>query len=368
MSTCACAPRGGLPQCSQCVCPQWPAPVIVNPAQAVLAAAADACGVNDGLLRHDQVVTLNTATYYEFNGSYFLHLAVQDRIGFTAHPRFPLSTPFQWRLRKYPAMGIDVAPDGTVPYQSAGYVIREGDNLMLDCLGNQRTVSHFGAANPYNLPVCAVPQSWAISDFAQFGTKSPENVRIVSDDFDPTLPPAEQPPVRTNGTKAYYLQFTRDGQYLSVLPGQTPAPGLVKTSGAQNLGSRLLILPVGVHQQYMASAAPAPATAALVPTTNVIDGALRPQDRSALPGVELADELETVSRNARNAVVTANARIAEAQRAAATNAPNAAQARLNADQAVTTANEAMRQLQGLNNAVNGSNVVNVSPNNVIFQS
>lgn len=244
MSYMSCFPRGGLPACGGHGCQEYPAPVITFPEQQQDAVLSD---VLSDVLTHGQDVTLVHGTYYQFNGANFVHIGEKDHLSFTAHPRFPLSGLFQFRFRKYPLVGTDVNDDGTVPYQSPGLTIREGDFLMLECAGINKVVTQIGAPNVYNMPFCSVPLRDAIADFASYGSQSPENVRIISDNFDVSLPATQQPAVRLDGSKAYYIQFTRTGQNLALYPGQTPAPGLVKTSAYKGDGTRWLILPLTWH-------------------------------------------------------------------------------------------------------------------------
>ena len=88
----------------------------------------------------------------------------------------------------------------------------------------------------------------AISDFTSYGTQAPTNVRIISEDFDPSVPAERQPAVKMDGSKAYMIQFTRTGQNLCLYPGQEPAPGFVKTSAFKGEGTRWVFLPPSFHK------------------------------------------------------------------------------------------------------------------------
>lgn len=258
-------PRGGLSACGtgDVACPQLAAPVMVYPEQPLQALADEAAQQAEGSqpnyarnktgeLRHNEVITLVGASYYQFNGSFFVHLGEREFLSFSANPRFPLSDVFKWRFRKYPAIGT---PDqnGAYSYQSRGYVIREGDNLFLDCVGTQLIVTHNAKPSPYNMPFCAAPPQDALLDFDTFGTQSPENVRLVSEDYDPSVPHDQQPPVKTDGSKAYFIEFTRTSQNLALYPGQSPAPNLLKTSAYRGDGTRFLILPLQFHYDLPAT-------------------------------------------------------------------------------------------------------------------
>lgn len=260
MSYTSCFPRGGLPACGGHGCQEYPAPVLTFPQQHT-AVLSDALG---DVLTHGQDVTLVHGTYYQFNGANFVHLGEQDYLSFTPHPRFPLSGLFQFRFHKYPIQGVDVNDDGSVPYQSPGLTIREGDFLMLECVGVNKMLTQIGAPNVFNMPFCSVPMRAATADFTSYGSQSPENIRIISDDFDVSLPAAQQPPVRLDGSKAYYIQFTRTGQNLALYPGQTPAPCLIKTSEYKGDGTRWLILPVTWHYG-LAEGQAAPQTVSFAP-------------------------------------------------------------------------------------------------------
>lgn len=242
-----CQPNGGLPACGGGGCAHYPAPVIAFPDQPIAAAAAEvASEIRPDVLNVLQPITIVQGTYYQFSGANFVHVGESDYLSFSAHPRFPLSGLFQFQFRKYPLFG-EVALDGSVVYQSRGINIREGDFVSLECVGTQRFLTQLGEPNPFNMPYVAAPQADVIDHFKRFGSQSPENLRIISDTFDPLVPPNEQPEVKTDGSKAYYIQFTRTGQNLALYPGQEPAPCHLKTSGYKGNGTRWLLLPVNWH-------------------------------------------------------------------------------------------------------------------------
>ena len=275
----SCFPNGGLPTCAS-GCPYYPAPVLTFPNQNLDAISSlVASEVRPGDLSHGQIVTLNHATYYEFSGSNFLHLGEQDYISFSPHPRFPISQLFQWSFQKYPYVGNDVAPDGSVPYASPGLTIREGDFVFLQNIGAQRATAQVGAPNPYNLPFVSVPTQNVVSDFSSYGSMAPTNMRIISETFDPSIPSSQQPAIKLDGSKAYFLQFTRTQQNLALYPGMQPAPCFVHTSAFKGNGTRWIILPINWHYNLPANA---PIPYAVPPPTP-----LRPEQVAAT-GVSIA--------------------------------------------------------------------------------
>jgi hypothetical protein len=243
----ACQPRFGLSTCDGCFqqCPQHASvPVIMFPDQSAQAAAA----LSQGALAHDQIITIVSGTYYEFNGAFLVHVGSQDYLEYSANPILPVSSLFQFRFRKYPALGNDVRADGTVPYQSAGPVIREGDFVMLESVGVGMNLTQFGYPSPYNAPFMGTTSRDAILNFSSFGTQSFENLRIISDTYDPAVAPDQQPPVANDGSKAYYIQFTRTAQNLAFYPGKSPAPCRLITSAYKGNGTRWVFLPPSFYQ------------------------------------------------------------------------------------------------------------------------
>ena len=186
-----------------------------------------------GCLYHDKEVNILNACFYPHQGANLLYLGDGTQIAYTTLPETLNSELFKFRFRKYPLIdGAIRDTQGRVLYQSRGRCIREGDNLTMDNVAIGRVLTQDGFVSKYNPPFLNVPYRDALNDFDYAGTKSYENIRIISDDFDPTVPLNNQPIVRMDGTKKYYIQFTRTSQFLSLVPGQMPAPCLVKTSGA----------------------------------------------------------------------------------------------------------------------------------------
>lgn len=186
-----------------------------------------------GCLYHDKQVHIVNACFYPNEGANLLFLGEGTQIGFTTQPETMNSELFKFRFRKYPLIeGAVRDAQGRVTYQSRGRCIREGDNLTMDNVAISRVLTHSGYVSPYNTPFINVPYRDALGNFDYMGTKSYENVRIISADFNPQVALNDQPIVRLDGTKQYFIQFTRTGQFLSLVPGLHPAPCLIKTSGA----------------------------------------------------------------------------------------------------------------------------------------
>lgn len=186
-----------------------------------------------GCLYHDKEVNIVNTCFYRHEGANMLYLGEATQIAFTTLPETLNSELFKFRFRKYPSIdGALRDNQGRVLYQSRGRCIREGDNLIMDNVANSRVLTQDGFVSNYNPPFMNVPYRDALDDFDYGGTKSAENVRIISDDFNPEIALNDQPIVRMDGSKKYYIQFTRSSQFLSLVPGQMPAPCLVKTSGA----------------------------------------------------------------------------------------------------------------------------------------
>jgi len=197
-----------------------------------------------GCLYHDKEINLVNACFYEGRGANMLYLGEGTQMQFTTAPEDLNSELMVFRFRKYPLIeGASRDEAGRVTYQSRGRCIREGDNLTMDNLAVGRVLTHSGYVNPYNTPFLNVPYRDAIGNFDYMGTKSYENIRIISDDFDPSLPHNDQPIVRVDGSKRYYIQFTRTSQFLSLVLGQSPAPCLVKISGYMGPSTAFAILP-----------------------------------------------------------------------------------------------------------------------------
>lgn len=186
-----------------------------------------------GCLYHDKEVNILNVCYYKNEGANLLFLGEGTQISFTTQPETLNSELFQFRFRKYPLIeGAVRDAQGRVLYQSRGRCIREGDNLTMDNVAISRVLTHAGYVFPHNTPFINVPYRDALGNFDYMGTKSYENVRIISADFNPEIGLNDQPIVRMDGSKTYYIQFTRTGQFLSLVPDLKPAPCLVKTSGA----------------------------------------------------------------------------------------------------------------------------------------
>jgi len=332
-------------------------------------------------MRHNQPFVLVGGTYYEFNGANFLHLATQERIGFTPHPIFPLSEAFFFRASKYPLTGTDISLQGQVPYASSGEVIREGDLIFLSAQIGGHVLSQPKPPSPFSLPAFIVPAHNAIQNFNYYGTQAPECMRIVSADYDSSVPPDQQPPVRLDGSKAYFFQFTRVGQSLQVLPGATPAPCVVRTSEHKGDSTRLIPLsavvlyniptapqqqqPAANNGQQQQAQQPAANNASMAPTAEQI----------AEQASNDAQQLSAAAQNAAEAAKAAakNGNTQEAQQAAAasnnaaqisgeaaqvaTNAARAANS-AKANQSAAAANAAAQRANGAaqaaNNAVNGT--------------
>ena len=201
-----------------------------GPLGAELDLAADLDDI--GCLYHDKPVKIITSCFYPNSGVQLLHLGEATQIGFTGNPVDRNSDLYVFRFRKYPTIPNSVRDaDGNLLYQSRGRCIREGDNLTMDNLAIGKVMTHIGYVSPHNTPFINVPYRDSIEDFTYAGTKSAENIQIISRDYNPALPRNEQPLVRVDGKKQYFIQFTRTSQFLSVVPYQEPAPCLVKTSG-----------------------------------------------------------------------------------------------------------------------------------------
>jgi hypothetical protein len=275
--------RSRIPACPNDSCLRCSVPASTFPDQstdasqgAVLQQCLSANGVlssTSSVLQHDQPVLLVGGTYYAFNGAEFLMLGSQQLLTFTATPAFSLSEVFYFRVKKYPITGIDIAPDGTVPYQSAGPVIREGDLVMLESPVAQSVLYTRGPPSPYNLPYFGPSTVQAIEEFQRFGTQSGATMRIISDSYDASIPRQEQPAVAIDGAKAYFFQFTRTGQALSVLPGATPAPCAVKTSAMLGDTNGTRIIPLSASTFYQVPPASQVAAQIVLPVQPA--GALR---------------------------------------------------------------------------------------------
>lgn len=361
-----CKPRGLL-ACSGDSCVRCTVPVAAFPDQATQAAQGavlqqclSANGVLSGtssVLMHDQPVLLVSGTYYEFNGSEFLMLGSQELLTFTATPAFPLSEVFYFRAKKYPITGIDIAPDGTVPYQSAGPVIREGDLLMLESPVAQAVLYTRGVPSPFNLPFFGPSVVQAIDEFQRFGTQSGATMRIISDTYDDSIPRQEQPAVTIDGSKAYYFQFTRTGQSLSVLPGATPAPCAVKTSAMRGDTNGTRLIPLSASTFYQVP----PASRVAAQIVQPVQPAGTAQSDAAANALRASENARVAAQAAaRNNFAAANAAAAQAQQAA--NAAQAAQ--LVSTQQATNAlvqatnGNALRQVSAsaaVNAAINAAN-------------
>lgn len=385
-----CLPTHNVGYCPEDTCQHCTVPTYAFPDQARFGAATlQQCMSANGVLssastemRHNQPFVLVGGTYYEFNGANFLHLATQERIGFTPHPIFPLSEAFFFRASKYPLTGTDISLQGQVPYASSGEVIREGDLVFLSAQIGGHVLSQPKPPSPFSLPAFIVPAHNAIQNFNYYGTQAPECMRIVSADYDSSVPPDQQPPVRLDGSKAYFFQFTRVGQSLQVLPGATPAPCVVRTSEHKGDSTRLIPLsavvlyniPTAPQQQQQPAAnngqqqqqqQPAANNASMAPTAEQI----------AEQASNDAQQLSAAAQNAAEAAKAAakNGNTQEAQQAAAASnnaaqisgeaaqvAANAARAAnsAKANQSAAAANAAAQRANGAaqaaNNAVNGS--------------
>ena len=185
-----------------------------------------------GCLYHDKEVHILNACFYPNEGANLVRLGEGTQLQFTTQPEDLNSELFTFRFRKYPPIeGAVRDSEGRVTYQSRGRCIREGDNLTMDNVAVGKVLTHSGYVTPWNTPFVNVPYRDAIENFDYMGTKSYENIRLISEDFDPAVPLNEQPIVRVDGKKKYYIQFTRTGQFLSLVPGMSPAPCLIKTQG-----------------------------------------------------------------------------------------------------------------------------------------
>lgn len=362
-----CAPKN-LRYCPRDTCRKCTVPTYAFPDQPNIAAIglSDALSINgvlssgDTVMRHQEPFLLLGGTAYAHYGTPFLHLGSQESLSFTAHPLVPLSEAFYFRAHKYPVGGVDVAPDGSVPYQSNGAEIREGDTVFLSSMIGGHVLSQWQPPSAYALPSFNVPQKDALENWARYGTQSGETMRIVSDTFDPRLPPNEQPVVRLDGSKAYQFQFTRIGQNLAVLPGATPAPCQVRLSQYMGGPTRLIpFAPILFYQQDRqrpldsGDAANAATTAAgqpaAAPNAVQVNGA----------GNGASSDLEAEGAAAAQA---ANETAAMAEEAAGVSEQAAAKG--DVETAVNAANASTRASQVANDAAGAANRIAAQANSV----
>lgn len=353
-----CRPTHNVGYCPADTCRPCTVPTYAFPdqdrfgASAALSQCMSANGVLSStmpVMRHNQPFVLVTGTYYQFNGALFTYLATGERMGFTAHPIFPLSEAFYFRAHKYPWTGVDVTAQG-VPYQSTGTVIREGDFVFLSSLASGFVLGQYKPPSPYALPYFNTPAADAIRHFTDYGTQSGETMRIVSDSFDPSLPPNEQPPVVLDGSKAYHFQFTRVGQNLQVLPGATPAPCSVRTSEFRGDSTRLIPLaPVVLYRPPQEQQAQQQQQ----PSANQMSNSNQPAQPTA----------EQVSVDASQAAEQAAAAAAQAEQQSAE-----AARQNNAGAAAAAANEAAAAANFGQQAANASQAAaNAAPNSAAAQ-
>ena len=348
-----CAPKN-LRYCPRDTCRKCTVPTYAFPDQPNIAAVAlsEALSINgvlssgDPIMRHQEPFLLLGGTAYAHYGTPFLHLGSNESLSFTAHPLMPLSEAFYFRAHKYPVGGVDVAPDGSVPYQSNGAEIREGDTIFLTAMIGGHVLAQWQPPSAYALPYFNVPQKDALDNWARYGTQSGETMRIVSDTFDPRLSPNEQPVVRLDGTKAYQFQFTRIGQNLAVLPGATPAPCQVRLSQFMGGPTRLIpFAPILFYQQDRQQP---------VNGANGMTGETTPSGEPA--AVPNAVAVNSVNGNGNSAAAnnanSTNAADLDAEGAAAAQAANETAAM--AEEAAGVAEEAAAN-GDVNTAVNASN-------------
>jgi len=196
-----------------------------------------------GCLYHDKEIQILNACFYKHEGANLVRLGEGTQLQYTTQPEDLNSDLFTFRFRKYPLIENSARDNlGRVIYQSRGPCIREGDNLTMDNVAVGRVLTHDGYVTPWNTPFVNVPYRDAIENFDYMGTKSYENIRLISESFDPEVPLNDQPLVRVDGKKKYYIQFTRTGQFLSLVPGMHPAPCLLKTQGYMGPSTSFIFL------------------------------------------------------------------------------------------------------------------------------
>jgi hypothetical protein len=194
-------------------------------------------------LYHDKQVNIVSTAFFPNEGANMVFLGESTYLSFTTQPETLNSELFKFRFRKYPDIEGAVRDDsGRVTYQSGGQCIREGDNVTMDNVAHPSVLTHSGFVSPYNIPFVNVPYRDALDNFEYMGTKAYENIRIISKDFNPTIPLNDQPVVKLDGSKQYFIQFTRTGQFLSLVPGLLPAPYLIKTSGYMGANTAFVFL------------------------------------------------------------------------------------------------------------------------------
>lgn len=310
-------------------------------------------------LQHNEPFILVSGTYYQFNGSFFMYLGMQEYMGFTAHPKVPLSAPFYFTAHKYPNATRSTATGGR-SLQSSGTTIREGDTVFITSNASRLALAQYNPPSPYALPQFQVPISDAIENFAQYGTQDGACIRIFSDDFDLSVAPDDQPPVRMDGSKAYYFMLTRIGQYLQVLPGISPAPNVVHTSGFRGAETRLIPLTgqdfygLVEQQQALREQRAANAAAAVAAGVATVAGAAETRAAGAV-----AENAATVANNAAKTARAANdAAVAAVTAGNASLAVNAAkqanEAAKEATKAAQTAIGAANSVAGQSNQANGA--------------
>jgi hypothetical protein len=194
-------------------------------------------------LYHDKPVQIVNTAFYPNEGANLLFLGEGTQLSFTTQPESLNAELFKFRFQKYPEIDGAVRDDqGRVTYQSTGQCIREGDNLTMDNVAHAFCLTHSGFVSPYNTPFMNVPHRDALDNFEYMGTKAYENIRIISKNYDPTVPPNNQPVVTLDGKTKYFIQFTRTGNFLSLVPGLMPAPYLIKTSGFMGPNTSFIFL------------------------------------------------------------------------------------------------------------------------------
>lgn len=355
MSSC-----GNIKPCPEEFLPGCTVPTYAFGEQEAFGVGGEAALADSQTLQHNEPFILVSGTYYQFNGSFFMYLGMQEYMGFTAHPKVPLSTPFYFTAHKYPGATRSTATGGR-SLQSRGTTIREGDVVFITSNASRLALAQYNPPSPFALPQFQVPISDAIENFAQYGTQDGGCIRIVSDDFNESVAPDDQPPIRMDGSKAYYFMLTRIGQYLQVLPGISPAPNVVHTSGFRGAETRLIPLTgqdfYGLVEQEQAlreqrAANAAAAIAAGSSATNVTAAETQAAGTVAQNAAAVANNAANTARAANDAAMTA---VTNGNAALAVNAAKQAnEAAKEATKAAQTAINAANAVSGQSNEANGA--------------
>lgn len=366
-----CGPKN-LRYCARDSCQKCTVPTYAFPDQPSFEAVrSDALSINgvlssgEPVMRHQEPFLLLGGTNYAHYGTPFLHLGSQEFLSFTADPLMPLSEAFYFRVHKYPVGGVDVAPDGTVPYQSSGPEVREGDTVFMSAMIGGHVLSQWHPPSAAALPQFVLPQKDTLENWARFGTQSCETMRIISDTYDASLPPNAQPVVRLDGSKAYQFQFTRIGQNLAVLPGATPAPCAVRLS--QFMGGPTRLIPLAPVVFYRRDARAEPVAVQNSPPTATNAGG---QPASTPPAVAqnaaLENEAAAATKAAEETAAMAEEAAAVAEEAAqngdAATAANAANASNRASEVANGAANVAISVANKTNSANAKNMASAASN------